>query len=108
MFDIGGFVPAGGTQASADGKPTRTWDRSTAGVSEQKQSVSRCECCSSCGSKRSARRADGLRDGVLQDQLFSEGGREIPTEMVRALQGADLTLRVVCVHKKAPGNAGAF
>jgi hypothetical protein len=40
--------------------------------------------------------------------LFSEGGREIPTEMVRALQGADLTPRVVCVHKKAPGNAGLF
>jgi hypothetical protein len=109
MFDIGGVVPAGGTQANADGKPTRARDSSTAGVSEQKQSVSRCKCCGSCGSERSARRADGLRDGVLQDQLFSEGCRKIPAEMVRALQGANLTPLVICVRaKKAPDNAGAF
>jgi len=110
MFDIGGVVPAGGTQANADGKPTRARDSSTAGVSEQKQSVSRCKCCGSCGSERSARRADGLRDGVLQDQLFSEGCRKIPAEMVRALQGANLTPLVIFAfaHKKAPDNAGAF
>src|SRR5512139_4227808 len=34
------------------------------------------------------RRADGLRDRVLQDQLLAESEAAIPAEMVRAVQGA--------------------
>lgn len=55
------------------------------------------------------RRAHGLRDRILQDQLLTKSGRTISTEMVRAFQGADLTRTdlatgtVGCQRSRFPG-----
>lgn len=90
MFDIGGLVPAGGTQARTSCKPTCPRNGSPTGIAEQEQPVSCCKRRGAHRGERSARRTDGLRDRILQDQLFAEGCRKIQTEMVCALQGADL------------------
>lgn len=90
MFDIGGLVPAGGTQARASCKLAYAPDGSPASVAEQEQSLTGSKRCGTGRGKRGARRTDGLRDRVLQNQLFAESRREIQTEVVCALQGTNL------------------